>query len=88
MTFDRSPFTHKEKQVDIALSTTMLEDSFTYMKAANGDTAVLAGGDGDFLPTIESLQARGLRVRVVSGQPAPARHRGTSSSSSTRTSTT
>ncbi|WP_410583932.1 NYN domain-containing protein [Amycolatopsis sp. lyj-108] len=65
-TFDRSTFTNKEKQVDIALSTRMMEDSFTYMKAANGDTAVLAAGDGDFLPTIKSLQGRGLRVRVVS----------------------
>ncbi len=65
-TFDRSTFTNKEKQVDIALSTRMMEDSFTFMKAANGDTAVLAAGDGDFLPTIRSLQARGLGVRVVS----------------------
>lgn len=66
VTFDRSPITHKEKQVDVALSNTMIEDSFTYMKAANGDTAVLAAGDGDFLPTIKSLQSRGLRVKVVS----------------------
>lgn len=65
-TFRRSTFTNKEKQVDIALSTRMMEDSFTFMKAANGDTAVLAAGDGDFLPTIRSLQARGLGVRVVS----------------------
>ena len=63
-TFDRSTFTNKEKQVDIALSTTMMEDSFKYMTA--GDTAVLAAGDGDFVPTVESLQARGLAVRVVS----------------------
>jgi len=65
-TFDRSTFTNKEKQVDIALSTRMMEDSFTYMKATNGDIAVLAAGDGDFLPTIRSLQSRGLGVRVVS----------------------
>lgn len=65
-TFDRSTFTNKEKQVDIALSTTMMEDSFRYMNPANGDIAVLAAGDGDFLPTIESLQSRGLGVRIVS----------------------
>lgn len=65
-TFDRSTFTNKEKQVDIALSTRMMEDSFTYMKAANGDIAVLAADDGDFLPTIRSLQSRGIGVRVVS----------------------
>ncbi|KUN75397.1 NYN domain-containing protein [Streptomyces griseoruber] len=65
-TFDRSTFTNKEKQVDIALSTRMMEDSFTYMKANKGDIAILAAGDGDFLPTIKSLQNRGLGVRVVS----------------------
>lgn len=73
VTFDRSPITHKEKQVDVALSTTMMEDSFTYMKAADGDTVVLAAGDGDFLPTISSLQDRGLRVRVVSWSHAVSR---------------
>jgi len=36
------------------------------MKASNGDAAVLAAGDGDFLPTIASLHARRLQVRVVS----------------------
>ncbi|WP_125614333.1 NYN domain-containing protein [Specibacter cremeus] len=65
-TFDRSTCTNREKQVDTALCTRMMEDSFTYMKAANGDIAVLVAGDGDFLPTIKSLQSRGLRVRVVS----------------------
>lgn len=50
----------------------MLEDSFKYMKA--GDTAVLAAGDGDFLPAIQSLQARGLAVRVVSWSHAVSRH--------------
>jgi hypothetical protein len=30
--------------------------------ASNDDTAVLAAGDEDFLPTIESLQAHGLPV--------------------------
>ncbi|WP_229400876.1 NYN domain-containing protein [Micromonospora okii] len=65
-TFDRSTFTNKEKQVDIALSTKMVEDSFNHMKVSNPDTAVLAAGDGDFLPTVQSLQKRGFPVRVVS----------------------
>ena len=70
-TFDRSAATNKEKQVDVALSTTMMEDSFKFMKA--GDTAVLAAGDGDFLPTIQSLQSRGLAIRVVSWSHAVSR---------------
>ncbi|MFE2757948.1 NYN domain-containing protein [Actinosynnema sp. NPDC059335] len=73
VTFDRSVFTNKEKQVDTALATKMLEDSFTYMKSDKGDMAVLAAGDGDFLPTIRSLQGRGLGVRVVSWKHAVSR---------------
>lgn len=64
--FDRSIHTNKEKQVDMALGTTMLEDSFNHMKAANGDIAVLVAGDGDFLPTVRSVQNRGIGIRVVS----------------------
>jgi uncharacterized LabA/DUF88 family protein len=63
--FDRSFHTNKEKQVDVALSNTMIEDAILHMKAANGDIAVLVAGDGDFLPTVHSLQNRGIRVRVV-----------------------
>ncbi|TLW89220.1 NYN domain-containing protein [Saccharomonospora piscinae] len=65
-TFDRSTFTNREKQVDIGLSTKMLDDSYEYMNPANGDMAVLAAGDADFLPATQSLQRRGLKVRVVS----------------------
>jgi uncharacterized LabA/DUF88 family protein len=72
-TFERSTFTNREKQVDIALSTRMMEDSFKYMKATNGDIAVLAAGDGDFVPTIRSLQSRELGVRVVSWSHAASR---------------
>jgi len=64
-TFDRSIHTNKEKQVDVALSTTMLDDSYTHMRAASGDIVVLVAGDRDFLPTIRSLQNRGIGIRVV-----------------------
>jgi len=71
--FDRSIYTNKEKQVDIALSTTMLENSFNHMRADNGDIAVLVAGDGDFLPTIRSLQKRAFGIRVVSWTHAVSR---------------
>ncbi|MEU8178677.1 NYN domain-containing protein [Microbispora hainanensis] len=71
--FDRSIHTNKEKQVDIALSTTMMEDSFKHMRADNGDIAVLVAGDGDFLPTMRSLQSRSIGVRVVSWSHAVSR---------------
>lgn len=60
--FDRN-FANKEKQVDVAIATQIMEDSFTYMKA--GDSVVLVSGDRDYLPTIESLRRRGFSTRIV-----------------------
>lgn len=62
--FDRNA-ANREKQVDTALVTVILEDSFLHMRAERDDTAVLVAGDGDYIPAVESLQARGLRARVV-----------------------
>jgi uncharacterized LabA/DUF88 family protein len=73
VTLDRSPITNKEKQVDTSLSQCMSDDSYEYMKAVNGDIAVLASGDADFLPAIGSLQRRGFGVRVVSWKHAASR---------------
>lgn len=64
ITYDRNA-ANKEKQVDISLSTTMMEDSYEHMKATRQDVAVLVGGDGDFVPTVKSLKRRGFGVRVV-----------------------
>jgi len=54
---------NREKQVDNAIGTLMLEDSYEYMQP--GDTAVLVAGDGDFIPNLESLKRRGFRVRLM-----------------------
>jgi hypothetical protein len=62
--FDRN-IANREKQVDSYIVTTMLDDSYVHMKSDRGDIAVLAAGDGDYLPSVRSLQRRGLRVRVV-----------------------
>ncbi|MGX1614784.1 NYN domain-containing protein [Micromonospora chalcea] len=64
ITYDRNA-ANKEKQVDISLSTTMMEDSYEHMKLSRRDIAVLVGGDGDFVPTVKSLKRRGFGVRVV-----------------------
>lgn len=63
-TFDRN-FANKEKQVDVAIATRMVEDSFLHMKTERGDRAVLVSGDRDYIPTIESLAARGFPTTVV-----------------------
>lgn len=62
--FDRNA-ANKEKQVDVSLATTMLEDSYEWMQPARHDIAVLVAGDGDFIPNVRSLQRRGYGVRVV-----------------------
>jgi len=62
--FDRNP-ANKEKQVDSTIVTKMIEDSYQYMKAERGDTAVLVAGDADYMPCVRSLQERDLKVRVV-----------------------
>lgn len=55
---------NKEKKVDVHIATVMVEDSFEYMQAGR-DQAVLVAGDGDYVPTVESLQRRGFQVECV-----------------------
>lgn len=62
ITYDRNAG-NKEKQVDAAITTMMLEDSFEHMKY--GDAVVLVSGDRDYLPPIESLRRRGFPTTVV-----------------------
>lgn len=62
--FDRNA-ANREKRVDTGIVTTMLEDSFLYMQPERGDAVVLMAGDGDYVPAVESLKARGIRVRVA-----------------------
>ena len=62
--FDRNR-SNKEKQVDSTIVAKMIEDSFLYMKADRGDTAVLVAGDADYMPCVRSLHERGLKLRVV-----------------------
>jgi uncharacterized LabA/DUF88 family protein len=64
---------NKEKQVDSSIVTTMLDDSHEHMEPGRGDMAVLVAGDGDFVPSMRSLQRRGLRVRVVFWKHATSR---------------
>lgn len=71
--FDRSIHTGKEKQVDSAISTQMLDDSYQHMKAERGDRVVLLSGDLDYLPPVESLKNRGLPTTVVFWEHATAR---------------
>ncbi|MFB4302210.1 NYN domain-containing protein [Actinomadura sp. NTSP31] len=70
--FDRNA-SNKEKQVDSHIVTTMMEDSFIHMNPERADVAVLAAGDGDYLPTVRSLQKRHLKVRVVFWKHATSR---------------
>ena len=62
--FDRNA-QNREKEVDVSLATTMMEDSYEYMKIERHDKAVLISGDRDFVPTVRSLQKRGFPTHVV-----------------------
>lgn len=70
--FDRN-VAGREKRVDSSIITTMVEDSFAYMKTELGDLAVLVAGDGDYMPPLESLHKRGLNVRVICWKHATSR---------------
>lgn len=54
---------NKEKQVDNAIGTLILEDSYEHMQL--GDTVVLMAGDGDFVPNLESVKRRGFNIRLM-----------------------
>lgn len=62
--FDRN-FANKEKEVDVAIATQIVEDSFLHMDSNRGDRVVLVTGDRDYLPTLKSLDGRGIKTTVV-----------------------
>jgi hypothetical protein len=64
---------NKEKQVDTSIVTTMLDDSYQHMKPDRGDTAVLVAGDGDYVPSVKSIQKRCLHAWVVFWKHATSR---------------
>lgn len=67
--FDRN-YSNKEKEVDVAIATQMMEDSFLYMKPERNDRVVLLSGDRDYVPTLKSLAGRGIPTTVVFWQHA------------------
>lgn len=69
--FDRN-YANKEKEVDVAISTQILDDSYEHMNASNGDRVVLVSGDRDYLPVVESLDRRGIPTSVVFWEHATA----------------
>lgn len=69
-TFDRNA-ANKEKQVDVAIATQILEDSFVHMRP--GDRIVLVSGDRDYLPVVNSLAKRGIETVVAFWQHATGR---------------
>lgn len=55
---------NKEKKIDTGIVTLMLTDAFTTADPSQ-DTIVLVAGDGDFVPAINALRARGFNVDLV-----------------------
>jgi len=54
---------NKEKKVDSSIITEMMKDAYKVIDK-DEDTIVLVAGDGDFVPTIESLRDDGFDVKV------------------------
>lgn len=69
--FDRN-FKNKEKEVDVAIATQIISDSFQYMRAGRGDKVVLVSGDRDYLPVVENLALRSITTTVVFWEHATA----------------
>ncbi|HUH71087.1 MAG TPA: NYN domain-containing protein [Mycobacterium sp.] len=68
--FDRN-VANKEKEVDVAIATQIMADSYERMQS--GDKAVLVAGDRDYLPVIESPRTRRLGILVAFWDHATAR---------------
>jgi len=54
---------NKEKKVDSEIVTQMMADSYTLWE--EGDEFILVAGDGDYVPTVEHLVDRGIKVSVL-----------------------
>lgn len=62
--FDRN-YDNKEKEVDVAIATQVMADSYEHMSTERHDRVVLLSGDRDYVPVVKSLAARGLPTTVV-----------------------
>ncbi|MGG4734652.1 NYN domain-containing protein [Leclercia adecarboxylata] len=67
VTYDRN-VANSEKKIDTDIVATMIEDSFTILQ--EGDEITLVSGDSDYVPAIEKLTKRGIKVHVVFWQHA------------------
>ena len=59
-TYDRN-IKNKEKKIDTDIVATMMEDSYELVDKGN-DEMVLVAGDKDYLPAVEKLRKRGIKV--------------------------
>lgn len=61
--YDRN-IRNREKKVDTDIVATMMEDSYEIIDK-DSDEITLVAGDADYVPAIEKLKKRGIRVFVV-----------------------
>jgi hypothetical protein len=54
----------REKKVDVSIATEMMQDSYERMDPAVDEITLIAG-DSDYVPTVESICARGIRFYVA-----------------------
>ncbi|MCP3468183.1 NYN domain-containing protein [Bradyrhizobium sp. CCGUVB23] len=55
---------NKEKKVDVAIATAMMDDAFNVIDKDNDDILLVAG-DSDYVPVVAKLIERGFKVEVA-----------------------
>jgi uncharacterized LabA/DUF88 family protein len=63
LVYDRN-IRNKEKKVDTSIATEIMADSYERMTAGT-DEVTLVAGDGDYVPTVDQVRARGFSVYVA-----------------------
>lgn len=62
VTYSRNVANH-EKKIDTDIVATMIEDSFTILQP--GDEVTLLSGDSDYVPAVNKITKRGIKVNVI-----------------------
>ena len=55
---------NREKKIDTGIVTRMMEDSYECIQDKNVDEMILVAGDKDYVPAVNSISKRGIKVVV------------------------
>jgi len=55
---------NREKKIDVSVSVTLIEDSYSLIQNKNEDEIILIAGDSDYVPAVEAVVRRGIQLTV------------------------